>query len=343
VIELWRSLRDQLIVELTYDTMEASDKDQTVEAKYTVTNTASPPAADTTEIVFEEIELRIDTADGSRSIPLGSLSPKATVTHVEEIPYLDLIDMKYEVVGSVSPTAFFRVSTSGGHGPPFSMSVPMYLQLLDELSIHQWLESTIKTFQGPGPDTTLAQLSELGVPLSVAAKEMGETVERIRRYTSLATSGHRDRGNLSQHREVLEEYYRDTLRGIADIQQALRSADQKKVSRTVAIVATRLDRRAEEVKESTQRLKDSLNASRQTTSPNPGHSVSKPSGESGSNEAASDDDCVDGGDDDSGRSPNDDRSDSMNPNNDAYQASMDNRSNQMNPNNPAYRSSRGRR
>lgn len=44
----------------------------------------------------------------------------------------------------------------------------------------------------------------------------------------------------------------------------------------------------------------------------------------------------------SGRSPNDDRSDSLNPNNDASQASMDNRSDQMNPNNPAYWSSRGR-
>ena len=43
-----------------------------------------------------------------------------------------------------------------------------------------------------------------------------------------------------------------------------------------------------------------------------------------------------------GRSPNDDRSDSMNPNNDDYQASMDNRSDQMNPNNEAYWSSRGR-
>jgi hypothetical protein len=47
-------------------------------------------------------------------------------------------------------------------------------------------------------------------------------------------------------------------------------------------------------------------------------------------------------DDENGRSPNDDRSDSMNPNNDAYEASMDNRSDQMNPNNDAYWSSRGR-
>ena len=58
--------------------------------------------------------------------------------------------------------------------------------------------------------------------------------------------------------------------------------------------------------------------------------------------AAPDDGGDDDYDDDGGRSPNDDRSDSMNPNNDAYQAAMDNRSDQMNPNNDAYWSSRGR-
>ena len=45
-------------------------------------------------------------------------------------------------------------------------------------------------------------------------------------------------------------------------------------------------------------------------------------------------------DDGGGRSPNDDRSDSMNTNSDAYEASADNRSDQMNPNNDAYWSSR---
>ncbi len=51
-------------------------------------------------------------------------------------------------------------------------------------------------------------------------------------------------------------------------------------------------------------------------------------------------DADDDWDYDGGRSSNDDRSDSMNPNNDSYQASMDNHSNQMNPNNGAYGSSR---
>lgn len=37
-----------------------------------------------------------------------------------------------------------------------------------------------------------------------------------------------------------------------------------------------------------------------------------------------------------GRTANDDRSDSLNPNNDAYQDNMDNHSNQLNPNNDTY-------
>lgn len=36
------------------------------------------------------------------------------------------------------------------------------------------------------------------------------------------------------------------------------------------------------------------------------------------------------------RTPNDDRSDSMNRNNDAYDASMDNHANQLDPKNEAY-------
>lgn len=36
------------------------------------------------------------------------------------------------------------------------------------------------------------------------------------------------------------------------------------------------------------------------------------------------------------RSPNDDRSDSKNPNNPAYEAASDNRADQLNPNNPEY-------
>jgi hypothetical protein len=41
------------------------------------------------------------------------------------------------------------------------------------------------------------------------------------------------------------------------------------------------------------------------------------------------------------RSSNDDRSDSKNPNNPAYQTSVDNRADQLNPDHEAYHASRG--
>ncbi|MEE9506320.1 MAG: hypothetical protein V3V98_04150 [Thermoplasmata archaeon] len=41
-----------------------------------------------------------------------------------------------------------------------------------------------------------------------------------------------------------------------------------------------------------------------------------------------------------GRSPNDQRSDALNPNNPEYEAARDNRANQLNPNSDTYRSSR---
>jgi hypothetical protein len=40
-----------------------------------------------------------------------------------------------------------------------------------------------------------------------------------------------------------------------------------------------------------------------------------------------------------GRTPNDDRSDSLNPNSDSYKSSQDNHSDQLNPNNERYQGS----
>lgn len=46
---------------------------------------------------------------------------------------------------------------------------------------------------------------------------------------------------------------------------------------------------------------------------------------------------------DNDRSPNDQRSDVLNPNNPEFQAALDNMTNQLNPQHPTYRSSRGRK
>ena len=82
-------------------------------------------------------------------------------------------------------------------------------------------------------------------------------------------------------------------------------------------VFNRIAEKIEKIRAARQELRDLLNE--------------PPSGAAAESEDDGDTDVDDGS---SGRTPDDDRSDSMNPNNDAYQAAMDNRSDQLNPNNP---------
>jgi ubiquitin len=340
LIELWSSLRDQLKVELSPNVSEVSDKDSAVEVTFTVTNAASPQSVDQPEIVFENIVLIIETPKGSSDIELGSLSPTGSVTHTEKMAYFDLIDMKYDLAGTVSPDAFLRVRRNGSHGSAVGMTVQAYLQLFDELSIHGWLDSPIKSFPAPGPDTTLGQLTELAEPLNEAASEIRDAMSRLQRFAGLVTSG-ADKQNVSHHRGVAERYLEETMRGIGQIREALRDSDTRTLAGTLERVTTRLDREAAKVVETTNTLSDAL-LPKDKTGSNPGDATSQTQPEVANDDPKSEDDQDDGGyHEDAGRSPNDDRSDSMNPDNDAYQASMDNRSDQMNPNNPAYHSSRG--
>jgi len=257
LIDLWKSFTEQLKVELGVNIEEVSDKDSVVEVTFTVTNEASPPAADHPEILFEKLVLTLDTPRDSHDIELGSLSPQDSVTHTVEMPYSDLIDMKYELAGTVSPTAFLRVRKTGAHGGKVSMTVDTYLQLLDELSIHRWLDAVIKSFPVPGPETTLGELSDLAGPLRDAISEIRDTECRLQRLAELATRG-RQREIVSTHRGLVEQYLTETIQGVAKIDQTLRSSNPMEVSRTVATVTKRLDREAAKVTEATKKLSGGL-------------------------------------------------------------------------------------
>ena len=179
MIDLWKSLKDQLKVEIGVNVREVSDKNSPVEVSFTVTNGASPSSVDHPEILFENLVLTICIPRGSHDVEVGSLSAQDSVTHTEEIPYSELIDMDYNLEGTVSPNAFLRIRKAGTHGNTVGMTIHAYLQLFTELSIHRWLDSTIKSFPVPGPETTLGELSELGNPLREAVLEIWDTERRL--------------------------------------------------------------------------------------------------------------------------------------------------------------------
>ena len=347
-MDMWRTLRDYLKVDIAANTRGVSDKDTPVTVTFRVTNSAGLPAVDTPEIVFEDVVLTVRTPTGSREIELGSLEPAESATHETKMTFTELIEMEYDARGRVSPRAFMGVHQAGRpSGQVVLIAIPVYLQMLEDLAVHQWLES-VREFPLPGPDTTLGELARLGEPLDQALKEIREAGARIQKISGLVERRQRD--GITRLQKILTDYLRRTSQGIAQIAQEVRSADQQKLRGTIATIATRLAREAERVDEEVEAVAIAAGV-RQSPPPNnpelpgpppnvprtPGDArpPEQPKSGGGYGDAGGDD--WDNDDDDGGRTPNDDRSDSMNPNNDAYQASNDSRSDQMNPNNPNFR------
>ena len=252
MMEWWESLRDQLKVEVSTEVSQVTDKDSSVEVSFIVTNGSSPGSVDYPKIVYEQLQLTIDTPQGSHNVDLGSLSPQECVTHTEEMPYRELIDMEYHLAGTVSPTAFLTVRREGTQGEAVGMSVEAYLQLFDELSIHGWLDSTVKCFPVPGPETTLGEFGQLREPLRDAREQIAETQLRLQHLVSRVTGGqHRE---VLQHRGVVEVYLQETIRELGHIERALESHNPMSISDTVSSVAERLDTAAARVNEATTGL-----------------------------------------------------------------------------------------
>lgn len=167
MMDMWRSLRDYLNVEIETDTRRIDDKDAPITVTFTVTNSAGSPAVDTPKIVFEDVVLTVRSPAGSHEIELGILDPEQSAIHDMEMSFTAMMDMEYDVNGTVSPTAFMGVRRTGRvSNDAVSITIPAYLQMFEALAVHQWLETTIREFPLPGPETTLAELARLGEPLN---------------------------------------------------------------------------------------------------------------------------------------------------------------------------------
>lgn len=348
MIDFWRSRKDLLEVDIRTDVGIGEEKDSEVEVEFFVSNTASPPDTQYPEIIFDDVTLRISTkADSPEIVRLGSVGPGGSTSVKRTFRYQQLIDLEYELEGTVSPEAYFRVKDSGKMpAEAVSLSVTAYLQLVTDLQIHSWFNSTLKTFPTPGPETTLGDLESLAVSLDKPILEIRETGQTLQRIAGLVKSmlvdkGRVEREAVSEHRNAIISYLKQTEQSIAQLRDALKHSDAKRVSGTLSDVIERLEQEAKNVDQITELLQQPQEGSNPgVKGPNP-DSDSTLSGSGSGGSLPEEDDS--GQNHPSSRTIHDDRSDSMNPNNPSYQAAQDNRSNQLNPNNPAYHSSRGRR
>ena len=253
MIDLWKDLNSHLQVHVDTTLDDSSKEKDRVLLMFTVTNAASPPAHDTPEIRFEEVSIKVGVPPDWHIEQLGTLSPGATKTYEHKCDFFSLPDINYSWKASVSTDAFFRFERPLAFvGSPDSMTAAGYLRFFNESRIHQWLDSTIKSFDLPGPSTTLEEIQSLIGTLDLAVSAMRESELRLNRAASYVKK--QDREHVSPHKNLVEEYRNNTIRGIAELKQSLSSTNLKTVSDTLARVEGRLEREEIKINQATEQL-----------------------------------------------------------------------------------------
>jgi len=337
MIEFWQQLKRHLTVE-TRTSFNSDQSDRPVSLTFTVTNSASPASPGSPEIVFEKVVLGIRTeSDGEVVKELGRLGPQDSVVVEHQAGYRDLIHLSHYVVGRVSPETLLTVRSEGTlRLDDVNMPLDGYATVMEETTLHKWLNDTLKALQLPGPDTTLGELRQQSQILSESNREIRTTKERLQKLAALIGRG-KTREAVMNHSKQVVSYLDEVDRAIGQVRQNLDSGRPETLKSTLDRLIPRLEQSAVSLDQATERFKQEVGLMSRPAQKNPRQHNAGTQNTAG-------DQTIDQWDDDessAGRTPNDDRSDSLNPNNPAYQASMDNRSNQLNPNNPTHHSSRG--
>ena len=140
MIELWRELSNELRVQVETRVDESPGIDLPVALTFTVTNEAGRPARDYPEILFKEVSLKVGVPPDWHVESFDDLSPGESKIYTHRCGYSDLPDLEYDLDGSVSPEAFFRIHRPA-KPPGGSESIPAsgYLKVFNEVQIHKWL------------------------------------------------------------------------------------------------------------------------------------------------------------------------------------------------------------
>ena len=262
MLEVWRNFNHFLEAKVETDVESADAVDQTVQVTFTVTNKASPPEKDSPEILFEAVNLVVKRPDHSQiEEDLGQLSPGESASFKLETSYAELLDLEYEVQGTVSPSVFMTVRRGGKlPGDSLGLSISAYIQLFDESKVHQWFQSTIRAFPVPDPSTTLAGIAERRELLKTAHTEIEELATRLSHVSGLIRVDRHEREKISAHQREIGAYFREIRQAIGNLQSSLNSNDVRVTSDAQERAIEQLGRSASHLDAATDALRVAENA-----------------------------------------------------------------------------------
>ena len=253
IVGAWQFLGKYLEVDVEIIPNDSADTDAPLVVKFTVTNSA-PDRLDYPEILFEDIELTVLVPPDLHTEKVASLASGQSFKYERRCRHGDLLDMSYSVDGKISPKRFFQVQRTGIRIPTVNDLPPtsVYLEVLSQIGIHKWLNSTIKKMPIPGPETTLAKLKESKGNFTSAIVAIRGAQERIQ--DALRFVGDTHKQEVLEHKKVVVEYLSHTEKGCARLREMLSHPNADQLSTERDKIVAGLEGQASRVDEATNDL-----------------------------------------------------------------------------------------
>lgn len=231
--------------------------------KFVVTNTSSTDPSQA-EITFEEVRLRVGVPPNWHNEIIPNLKGGQSHSFDLKCKYADLLEIKCDIEGTVSPIAFFKTKRSATpiHPDKQTISLVAYLQMLNDTKIHKWLQETLKNMTFIGPNTTIADVNNQVENINRIVKEIEKNKKLLNDFLQFIPSSERE-DQFNRFKVQLEEYLNNTIKEFAELSRFYNTKEFQRLPAVRDHSVERLARFALEENKNTEELMKQRNISDQ--------------------------------------------------------------------------------
>ena len=209
--------------------------------------------AEYANVVFDEVQLLVGIPPNVHVEKKTNLAKGESFTYAYQCTYGEFTKIVYSVGGKVNPSLLLQIGQEGRKIPTKrQLSIKAYLEVLDELNIHKWLNDTLKTLPIPGPNTTLSTIKVQREKLGQAMAEISQAEHQLEDISKFVTKAEK----VILHRKLVNDYLKRTQQGCGNLQQELGKSDTRSVINLLDSIVSRLEKEASLVDQATDRLSE---------------------------------------------------------------------------------------
>jgi len=242
---IWEDLNYFLSVDISIEQDDSSNEDCRAVIHFTVTNT-SHEKDDNPEILYEEVQLKVGVPPEWSIHTVNNLGSGQSFVYEHRCSYFEVAKLQWFIEGKVSPESLLRFRRRSVNVPRNQqLPVKVYFDFLERLNIQTKLEGIISSWDAPGPQTTLSEMTEKQKSLTDIITTIRESGTQLQEFLSFINYK-KEREDILRHRTLFQEFLKSTERDVTDLiqlVQAKRTDGYEKIRNMVlSKLATNIER-----------------------------------------------------------------------------------------------------